>query len=483
MVYSNFKLNNMYKKISIIIIIFTFLGFNYITSSKEEMPNIILILADDLGYADVGFNGSKDIMTPHLDQIAANGVVFKEGYVSYPVCGPSRAGLITGRYQDTFGFGKNPLYAPKDPNMGLPSSEQTIADMLKLSNYKTLAVGKWHLGAHETLRPLKRGFDEFFGFLTGGHRYFPHEWDLEDETKVTSQGAAYRTKLLRNEKRIEEKEYLTDALSRESIDFIERNSNNPFFIYLAYNAPHGPLQATDKYLNRYDHIKEKNRKTYAAMVSAVDDGVGNIVSKLKEKGIYENTIIYFLSDNGGRLRGDSDNGELRGKKGNLFEGGIRVPFVMQWPAKVKGGQIYNNPVISLDIFATSKALTSPNIVSKNELHGVNLIPFLTGEKNHAPHDNLFWRNNLMQNDPNLRVEASAVRNQKFKFIKNKEAVALYDLKNDISEKNDIKNQEIEVYNKLVNDHKEWLKTLKDPIFLGLMANKEYNRLNPGRFKY
>ena len=483
MVYSNFKLNNMYKKISIIIIIFTFLGFNYITSSKEEMPNIILILADDLGYADVGFNGSKDIMTPHLDQIAANGVVFKEGYVSYPVCGPSRAGLITGRYQDTFGFGKNPLYAPKDPNMGLPLSEQTIADMLKLSNYKTLAVGKWHLGAHETLRPLKRGFDEFFGFLTGGHRYFPHEWDLEDETKVTSQGAAYRTKLLRNEKRIEEKEYLTDALSRESIDFIERNSNNPFFIYLAYNAPHGPLQATDKYLNRYDSIKEKNRKTYAAMVSAVDDGVGNIVSKLKEKGIYENTIIYFLSDNGGRLRGDSDNGELRGKKGNLFEGGIRVPFVMQWPAKVKGGQIYNNPVISLDIFATSKALTSPNIVSKNELHGVNLIPFLTGEKNHAPHDNLFWRNNLMQNDPNLRVEASAVRNQKFKFIKNKEAVALYDLKNDISEKNDIKNQEIEVYNKLVNDHKEWLKTLKDPIFLGLMANKEYNRLNPGRFKY
>ena len=206
----------MYKKISIIIIIFTFLGFNYITSSKEEMPNIILILADDLGYADVGFNGSQDIMTPHLDQIAANGVVFKEGYVSYPVCGPSRAGLITGRYQDTFGFGKNPLYAPKDPNMGLPLSEQTIADMLKLSNYKTLAVGKWHLGANETLRPLKRGFDEFFGFLTGGHRYFPHEWDLEDETKVTSQGAAYRTKLLRNEKRIEEKAALRKLRQQQS---------------------------------------------------------------------------------------------------------------------------------------------------------------------------------------------------------------------------------------------------------------------------
>ena len=159
-----------------------------------------------------------------IDDIAKNGVVFSEGYVSYPVCGPSRAGLITGRYQDTFGFGKNPLFTPKDPNMGLPLSEQTIADMLKLSNYKTFAVGKWHLGAHESLRPMKRGFDEFFGFLTGGHRYFPHEWDLEDETKVKSQGGAYRTKLLRNEQRIEEKEYLTDALSRESVNFIERNA-------------------------------------------------------------------------------------------------------------------------------------------------------------------------------------------------------------------------------------------------------------------
>ena len=279
--------------------IYTFL-FLYITviscssviNENTELPNVIIILADDLGYADVGFNGSKDIKTPHIDDIAKNGVVFSEGYVSYPVCGPSRAGLITGRYQDTFGFGKNPLFTPKDPNMGLPLSEQTIADMLKLSNYKTFAVGKWHLGAHESLRPMKRGFDEFFGFLTGGHRYFPYEWNLEDETKVKSQSAAYRTKLLRNEERIVEKEYLTDALSRESVDFIDRNSDNPFFIYLAYNAPHGPLQATEKYLKRYSHIKEKNRRTYAAMVSAVDDGVGNIISKLKEKGIYKNTIVY-----------------------------------------------------------------------------------------------------------------------------------------------------------------------------------------------
>ena len=461
----------------------TVISCNSVINKNTELPNVIIILADDLGYADVGFNGSKDIKTPHIDDIAKNGVVFSEGYVSYPVCGPSRAGLITGRYQDTFGFGKNPLFAPKDPNMGLPLSEQTIADMLKLSNYKTFAVGKWHLGAHESLRPMKRGFDEFFGFLTGGHRYFPHEWDLEDETKVKSQGGAYRTKLLRNEQRIEEKEYLTDALSRESVNFIERNANSPFFIYLAYNAPHGPLQATEKYLNRFQEIESKNRRTYAAMVSAMDDGIGTIISKLKEKGIYDNTIVYFLSDNGGRLRGDSDNGELRGKKGNLFEGGIRVPFVMQWPGQIKGGQTFDKPVSSLDIFATSKAITSPKIIPKNKLHGVNLIPFLKGEKKHSPHSNLFWRNNFMQNENELRTEASAVRSEKFKFIKNKQVDALYNLKKEISEQTNLKDQEKEMYDSLKNEYKRWSKTLMDPVFLGLLANDQYNKLNPDRFKY
>jgi arylsulfatase A-like enzyme len=464
-------------------IFFIILMLCFSCKKNNDLPNIVLILTDDLGYNDVGFNGSTEIMTPNIDSIAKNGVLFTDGYVSYPVCGPSRAGLMTGRYQDTFGFGKNPLFAPKDPNMGLTLSEQTMADMLKLSNYTTLAVGKWHLGAHESLRPMKRGFDHFFGFLTGGHRFFPEEWTLADETKVKNQGAAYRTKLLRDDQRVEEKEYLTDALSRESVDFIDKNSDKPFFIYLAYNAPHGPLQATQEYLDRYDHIEENSRKTYAAMVSAVDDGVGDIISKLKEKGIYDNTIIYFLSDNGGRLRGDSDNGELRGKKGNLFEGGIRVPFAMQWPKEIEGGQVFKKPIISLDIFATLKEITSPEIRSKNELHGVNLIPFLKGENKNDPHKFLFWRNNLMQNDPNLRIEALALRSGEFKFIKNKETDALYNLKNEVFEETNLKNQKIEIYDSLNNKFNEWYKTLMDPTFLGLMANDEYNELNPERFKY
>ena len=464
-------------------ILFIILILCFSCKKNNDLPNIVLILTDDLGYNDVGFNGSTEIMTPNIDSIAKNGVLFTDGYVSYPVCGPSRAGLMTGRYQDTFGFGKNPLFAPKDPNMGLTLSEQTMADMLKLSNYTTLAVGKWHLGAHESLRPMKRGFDHFFGFLTGGHRFFPEEWTLADETKVKNQGAAYRTKLLRDDQRVEEKEYLTDALSRESVDFIDKNSDKPFFIYLAYNAPHGPLQATQEYLDRYDHIEENSRKTYAAMVSAVDDGVGDIIFKLKEKGIYDNTIIYFLSDNGGRLRGDSDNGELRGKKGNLFEGGIRVPFAMQWPKEIEGGQVFKKPIISLDIFATLKEITSPEIRSKNELHGVNLIPFLKGENKNDPHKFLFWRNNLMQNDPNLRIEALALRSGEFKFIKNKETDALYNLKNEVFEETNLKNQKIEIYDSLNNKFNEWYKTLMDPTFLGLMANDEYNELNPERFKY
>lgn len=361
-------------------------------SNTAPSPNVIVILVDDLGYADVGFNGCKDIATPHIDKIANQGVKFTEAYVSYAVCGPSRDGIITGRYQDRFGFGRNPLFAPKDATMGLPKTEETLAEALKKANYKSVAIGKWHLGAHPSLCPLKRGFDDFFGFLSGGHTYFPETWNLEDNTKVNSQFEAYKTKLLRNNTRVEEKEYLTDALSREAVNYIEHYKSQPFFMYLAYNAPHTPLQATKKYLNRYPTIKNQKRKTYAAMVSAVDDGVGQILDKLSELNILDNTLIFFLSDNGGpEQKKASDNGELRGGKSSLYEGGIRVSFALQWPNEVPSGIVYNNAISSLDIFATVIAQIRKPIKTKNTLDGVNLIPHILKETATPPHSYLFWR--------------------------------------------------------------------------------------------
>ena len=246
-------------------------------TSNNKPPNVIVIISDDQGYADVGFHGSNEIFTPNIDRIAKNGVVFSEGYVSYAVCSPSRAGLITGRYQNRFGYSRNILLAPNDSLMGLPLSEQTLPDVLNNVDYKTKAIGKWHLGAHKSLVPEKRGFDEFFGFLIGGHRYFPEDLTLNDLTEARRQMDGYITKIYDNGKRINTKKYLTEELSDNAVKFIEDNSDNPFFLYLSYNAPHTPLQATTKDLERNKHIDIEKRQTYAAMVSSMDDGIGLIL--------------------------------------------------------------------------------------------------------------------------------------------------------------------------------------------------------------
>lgn len=452
--------------------------FHACTTSKNDSPknpNVIIILADDLGYADVGFNGCTDIPTPNIDKIANGGVTFTNGYVSYAVCGPSRAGLITGRYQGRFGFGRNPLFAPNDPEMGLPLSEETLADVLKKGNYKSAALGKWHLGAHESLHPLKRGFTDFYGFLSGGHHYLPELFTLNDEYEAKSQYDGYKTKILRNHERVDEKEYLTDALSREAVAYIEKYSNDPFFIYLAYNAPHTPLQATEKYLNRFTNIENKKRKTYAAMVSAVDDGVGLVLKKLEEQGIAENTIVIFLSDNGGPEKTNySDNGQLRGQKGNLFEGGIRVPFAMQWPAKIPAGIVYEKPVISLDIFASVIAQAEKPLQTKNQLDGVNLIPFITGENEQAPHDYLFWRK--------FDAKEFAVRNDREKMVIKDDEKMIFDLSVDISEEKNLAKNKAESISNFLEARNAWEKNMADPVFMGLFQDKEYNIINPDRFK-
>ena len=435
---------------------------------NQDKPNIIIILTDDQGYADVGFNGCKDIPTPNIDRIAKSGVVFTNGYVSYAVCAPSRAGLITGRYQDRFGYSRNPLYRPFDASIGLPLTEQTLPELLKQNGYNTMGIGKWHLGVHEKFRPWNRGFNEFFGFLGGGHRYLPEEYTIVNQDSAKNEGESYRTKLIRNQKLVEESEYLTDALSREAVSFIERNKQQPFFLYLAYNAPHAPLQATPKYLSRFDHIKNPKRKTYAAMVSAVDDGVGTVLDKLQQLNLTENTIVIFLSDNGGpETDNGSDNGPLRAGKGSLFEGGIRVPFAMQWPSQIKANTKYEQPVISLDIFATIAANIGKASAPKNELDGVNLLPFLKGAKQGSPHEYLFWRQFDQKNYAVLHQSG-------FKeVILRDSSFTLYNLKADIEEKT--KFDDSKMMSTFEQQRKKWEANTVAPLFYGLNQEEQYER--------
>ena len=437
---------------------------------KANNPNVIVIVADDLGYADVGFNGCQDIPTPNIDRIAKAGVVFSSGHVSFGVCSPSRAGLLTGRYQYRFGYERNPLYVPQDSTMGLPLSEETMADVLGRSGYNSMLVGKWHLGAHKSLHPLKRGFNEFFGFLGGGHQYFPQNWTFQNPEDANGEGESYRTKLNRNYTVVEETEYLTDAFSREAVSFVERNKSNSFFLYLAYNAPHAPLQATEKYLNRFQNIPNLKRRTYAAMVSAVDDGVGRLLDKLKETGQIDNTIIVFLSDNGGPLADNgSNNAPLRGQKGGVFEGGIRVPFVMQWNNRIPANSNYDKPIISLDILSTVLANIKGASKPKNPLDGSNLLPFLTNKNNKAPHDFLFWR---MYDRGNYAI----INRDEKKMMVLKDSLYLYDLRKEINEKTNIIDTEKLLTEELGKARTTWEKGMIAPTFLGLSQAEEYKRL-------
>lgn len=430
--------------------------------AAKRPPNLIIVLTDDQGYADVGFNGCTDIPTPNLDRIAEEGIRFTNGYVSFAVCGPSRAGLITGRYQDRFGSCLNPTLDPGNAKAGVPLEEKNLAEVLGPAGYISMAVGKWHMGTHPSLRPLVRGFDEFFGFLSGGHRYFPEELTLQDFSEVKQHGEWYRTKLLRNEQRIEIKEYLTDELSNAAVDFIDRQKDKPFFLYLAYNAPHTPLQASKKYLDRFKQIKNEKRRTYAAMVSAVDDGVGKVLAKLDEHNLNNDTLIVFLSDNGGPTDSNgSINDPLRGGKGSPFEGGIRVPFAMRWTGTLPAGVDYDPPVISLDIFSTIVAQAGAAISKERPLDGVDLVPYLTGKNPGSPHDQLFWRF--------YSRELLVVRKGTDKLIQAKsgDGPQLYDLAKDLSESSNLSEQNQAATNDLKDRANEWARDLKPAAYPGL----------------
>lgn len=391
-------------------------------NAGDSPLNVILLVADDLGYGELSCqNPQTDVPTPHIDSIAAEGVRFTDGYVTAPFCAASRAGLLTGRYQTRFGFEFNPIGARnEDPGTGLPKDEKTLADLLKdQGGYTTALIGKWHLGGTADFHPIRRGFDTFFGFMHEGHYYVSPPWDGVTtwlrrkrlpgggEGRWTSGDGRtiYSTHLSHNEpdydadnpicragQPVAESENLTDALTREAMDFVGRNVDRPFFLYLAYNAVHSPLQGADEYMKKFSHIEDIQRRIFAAMLANLDDGVGRVLAQVKEKGLEQKTLVFFLSDNGGPTRElTSSNAPLRDGKGSLYEGGIRVPFLMKWPGTVEGGRVFQKPVLSLDIFATALARAGAVAPEGKETDGVDLLPFLTGRTDEMPHEEIFWR--------------------------------------------------------------------------------------------
>lgn len=406
------------------------LGSGQFAISADTPPNIIILLADDLGYGDVGFHGGRDVPTPHLDALAKSGTRCSNAYVSAPVCSPTRAGLITGRHQQRFGHEFNPAFLKYGgAGQGLPTDEKTLPDRLKEAGYATAHIGKWHLGEEEKFHPLNRGFGYTFGFMLSAHSYF----DSDDPDF----GPIHRDR-----KKVELDGYITEVLGREACGFIDKNKEKPFFIYLAFNAVHTPLQAPEAIKKKVAHITDPDRRTYLAMLIALDDAIGAVMDKLRSTKLEEKTLIFFLSDNGGAVSkfsvNASNNGPLRGSKGDTWEGGIRVPFVASWKGQVPADKVYDRPVISLDIAAT--ALTAAGVTIKPEwkLDGVNLLPYLDGKQTGDPHSVLAWRFGrqmaLRQGDWKLVRPDRAIKGEYADIATDP---MLFNLADDIGEKNDL----------------------------------------------
>jgi arylsulfatase A-like enzyme len=419
-------------------------------------PNIIVIVADDLGYGDIGVHGCKDVPTPHIDSLAKGGVRCTQGYLSAPQCSPTRAGFLTGRYQQRFGHEHNRSY----PDSAMPLTEKTLADRLKAAGYATALVGKWHLGTGEKHHPMSRGFDEFFGFLGGANPFLPQP----------NTGTVPR--VLRAREDAKEKEYLTDAFGREAAAFVERHREGPFFLYLAFNAPHLPLEATPKYLERFKQIDDETRRTCAAMISAMDDAVGVLLAKLKSAGLDENTLVFFISDNGGPTRQNSSrNTPLTGVKGEVHEGGIRTPFLVRWKGRLPAGKLYDRPVIQLDICPTALAVAGVPLPADVKLDGVNLLPYLTGANSGDPHDVLYWRFTFPPNRPD--VPRWAIRRGEWKLLSDVDphnpkapptgrTLKLINLASDPQEATDLSARHPEKVKELEAEWKKWSAELVNP---------------------
>jgi len=455
--------------------------------ADESRPNIIILFADDLGYGELSRQGNPEIPTPHIDSIAANGVRFTSGYVAGPNCSPSRAGLLTGRTPTRFGYEFNPTGARnEEPGFGLPPEEITIAEALHDAGYTTGLIGKWHQGGSAKYHPFRHGFDEFFGFTHEGHYFVPPPYKgvttmLRRKTLpgggkgrwIGKKGLIYGTHMgndepdydannpiVRGGQPVVETEYLTDAFTREAVDFIDRHDDKPFFLYLAYNAVHSPLQGADAYMKKFAHIEDIHRRIFAAMLANMDDSVGAVMEQLQKSGLEENTLVFFLSDNGGPTRElTSSNRPLRGEKGQMYEGAIRVPFMVQWKGKLPSGNVYDNPVSSMDIFATASEVAGAK--TPRQVEGVNLLPHLTGKDKSRPHETLFWR----------QGGKTALRHGDWKLLRMGKRFQpgnaqweLYDLSKDISEETNLAEANPERVTELLRIWKKMNSEMIDPLF-------------------
>ncbi len=433
--------------------------------ADDAKPNIVWIVADDLGYGDLSMQGGRDIETKHIDALAAHGVRCTNAYVSAPVCSPTRAGLLTGRYQQRFGHEFNPaLVEYNGSGQGLPLDQTTVADRLRDVGYKTLLVGKWHQGQQEAFLPNRRGFDEFFGFPLGWHSYWPSD-DAENGP------------LFRNTLQVKQQEYLTRDLANEACAMIARHRDHPFFMYLAFNAVHTPMEAPESTVAKFSDVATGDRRTYLAMLAELDDAVGRVLNKLRAEELEEKTLIFFVSDNGGPTTKFSPNGArngpLRGSKGDTWEGGIRVPLMAQWKGRLPAGAVYDQPVISLDIVATSLHAGGVELPAPPAIDGVDLVPYFSGSNTTAPHKSLYWRFGKQM----------AIRSGDWKLVRPSMSPGeyleiattpmLFNLRDDVGEQTDLAAAQPDKVRELQADWNEWNAELMAPRWPATLKGKLY----------
>lgn len=464
---------------------------------KAKQPNIILIIADDLGYSDLASYGNKFVHTPNIDGLGKTGIRFTEAYTSAPICGPSRQGILTGRYQQRFGdefmpYDKYDIYFTKKirshyaslkrsipglnnlkPNFfinrknfndGLPANEITIAELLKQNGYATGLVGKWNLGDGEAYYPGKHGYDYSYYFEGALTRYVDDPvdtslyinqhlpWSFSELVAWAPRSGSSAIREGRNI--VKDTGYLTFSLASKAMDFISRHKDSAFFLTLTFNAPHDPFQVPKAYFDRIQNVEDSVKRIYYGMIEALDDAVGMVMQKLQHEGLDENTLIFFLSDNGGATyTGATDNAPLRGGKCTHFEGGLAVPFFASFPGVFSANMVYDKPVSSLDIFSTIAAVTNTLLPQDRVYDGVNLVPYLTGKTDSMPHKVFYWRNGY----------SKAIRNEDWKLYINKKSkkTYLFNLAGDQQEQHDLSKQ----YPEKVNELKQQLQNWEDNNFI------------------